>query len=62
MEEFHLEGHPHVALCDLLKLLGWTDSGANAKGVVADGLVSVDGQVVHIPTHGDRSITFMPIT
>ena len=45
MEEFHLEGHPHVALCDLLKLLGWTDSGANAKGVVADGLVSVDGQV-----------------
>lgn len=45
MEEFHLEGHPHIALCDLLKLLGWSDSGANAKNVIADGLVTVDGLV-----------------
>lgn len=45
MEEFNLEGHPHIALCDLLKLLGWSDSGANAKNVIADGLVSVDGQL-----------------
>lgn len=23
MEIFHLDDHPHVELCDLLKLLGW---------------------------------------
>ncbi|MCD8548219.1 MAG: ribosome-associated protein YbcJ [Aeromonadaceae bacterium] len=45
MQTFMLEGHPHVALCDLLKLLGWSDSGAHAKSAIADGLVTVDGQV-----------------
>lgn len=45
MEIFHLEKHPHVELCDLLKLLGWSDSGAAAKATIADGNVSVDGQV-----------------
>ncbi|WP_291971167.1 ribosome-associated protein YbcJ [Candidatus Symbiopectobacterium sp.] len=45
METFHLDKHPHVELCDLLKLLGWSESGAAAKAAIADGGVSVDGQV-----------------
>ena len=45
MEIFKLEGHAHVALCDLLKLQGWTDSGALAKSVIDAGLVTVDGVV-----------------
>ncbi|MCW2475713.1 MULTISPECIES: ribosome-associated protein YbcJ [unclassified Symbiopectobacterium] len=45
METFHLDKHPHVELCDLLKLLGWSESGAAAKAAIADGGVTVDGQV-----------------
>ncbi|MGG2140463.1 ribosome-associated protein YbcJ [Symbiopectobacterium sp. RP] len=45
METFHLDKHPHVELCDLLKLLGWSEGGAAAKAAIADGGVSVDGQV-----------------
>ena len=45
METFHLDKHPHVELCDLLKLLGWSESGAAAKAVIAEGNVNVDGQV-----------------
>ncbi|PVF13489.1 ribosome-associated protein, partial [Yersinia pestis] len=45
MDIFHLEKHPHVELCDLLKLQGWNDSGASAKAAIADGLVKVDGKV-----------------
>lgn len=45
MEIFHLEQHPHVELCDLLKLQGWCDSGAAAKAVIADQQVEVDGQI-----------------
>ncbi|MBG6248556.1 MULTISPECIES: ribosome-associated protein YbcJ [Symbiopectobacterium] len=45
METFHLDKHPHVELCDLLKLLGWSESGAAAKAAIADGGVSVDDQV-----------------
>ncbi|PWC11170.1 hypothetical protein B4923_14865 [Brenneria roseae subsp. americana] len=45
MNIFHLENHPHVELCDLLKLLGWSESGAAAKLAIAAGEVTVDGQV-----------------
>ena len=45
MDIFHLEKHPHVELCDLLKLQGWNDSGASAKAAIADGQVKVDGNV-----------------
>lgn len=45
METFHLDKHAHVELCDLLKLLGWSESGAAAKATIADGGVSVDGQI-----------------
>lgn len=41
--EFELRGE-HVALCDLLKLAGVTDSGGQAKLMVANGEVTVDGQ------------------
>lgn len=34
----------HVALCDLLKLLALAESGGHAKSLIADGLVTVDGQ------------------
>ncbi len=45
MEIFHLEKHPHVELCDLLKLQVWSDSGASAKAVIAEGHVKVNGNV-----------------
>lgn len=45
MTVFHLEGHPHVDLCDLLKIEGLTESGAQAKIVIEQGLVAVDGTV-----------------
>ena len=45
MATFSLGKHPHVELCDLLKLEGWSESGAQAKMVIADGLVTVDGAV-----------------
>lgn len=45
MANFSLGKHPHVELCDLLKLEGWSESGAQAKIAIADGLVNVDGVV-----------------
>ncbi|MBL8491714.1 MAG: RNA-binding S4 domain-containing protein [Rhodocyclaceae bacterium] len=35
----------HVALCDLLKLVGLAGSGGEGKRLVADGAVQVDGAV-----------------
>lgn len=34
----------HIRLCDLLKQAGLAQSGAQGKHLVADGLVTVDGQ------------------
>lgn len=45
MNTFALEGHPHVDLCDLLKLDGCCDSGGAAKQAIEAGLVNVDGKV-----------------
>ncbi|BDH46750.1 hypothetical protein TUM12370_27940 [Salmonella enterica subsp. enterica serovar Choleraesuis] len=45
MSTFSLGKHPFVELCDLLKLEGWSESGAQAKLVIAAGEVSVDGVV-----------------
>ncbi|MFG1175134.1 ribosome-associated protein YbcJ [Erwiniaceae bacterium CAU 1747] len=45
MATFSLGDHPHVDLCDLLKLEGWVESGAMAKSMIADGYVTVDGAV-----------------
>ncbi len=40
--EFRLRGE-HVALCDLLKVVGVADSGGQAKLMIANGEVTVDG-------------------
>lgn len=45
MEDFDLNGREFVALCDLMKLTGMSPSGGIAKLLIADGKVSVDGQV-----------------
>ena len=45
MNEFNLEGHAFVALCDLLKLEGLSESGGAAKTAIEQGLVMVDGAV-----------------
>ncbi len=45
MATFSLGKHPHVELCDLLKLEGWSESGAQAKIAIEEGRVMVDGAV-----------------
>lgn len=70
MSTFQLEQHPWVALCDLLKLEGWSESGAQAKAMIAEGLIEVDGEVEtrkrckivagQTVTFGDLSITVQP--
>lgn len=42
--DFILTGD-YIALCNLLKLTGLADSGGRGKTMVAEGLVSVDGQL-----------------
>ncbi|HOY70300.1 MAG TPA: RNA-binding S4 domain-containing protein [Methylotenera sp.] len=34
-----------IALCDLLKIEGIADSGGQGKAFVAEGLVTVDGEI-----------------
>jgi len=45
MEKFDLEGREYVALCDLMKLAGLSHSGGMAKTLIAEGNVTVDGEV-----------------
>jgi len=45
MEEFNLDGHEYIQLCDLLKTMGACETGGHAKQVIANGDVLVDGQV-----------------
>lgn len=42
--EFKLKGE-FIELCNLLKLTGLADSGGRGKAMVAEGLVTVDGQL-----------------
>ncbi|MGO3860217.1 RNA-binding S4 domain-containing protein [Neisseriaceae bacterium CLB008] len=44
-ELFYLEDHPHVALCNLLKMVGVSETGGQGKMMVAEGLIKVNGQV-----------------
>jgi ribosome-associated protein len=44
-EEFSLAGHPYIELNNLLKIMGISASGGEAKAMIADGRVKVDGQV-----------------
>lgn len=43
MEEFDLEGREFVELHKLLKITGLCSSGGEAKALIAEGLVQVDG-------------------
>lgn len=44
MSTFVLRGE-YIALCDLLKLEGIAQSGGQGKQMVADGIVTVDGNI-----------------
>jgi ribosome-associated protein len=44
MTEFKLKGD-FIALCDLLKIEGIADSGGQGKAMVAEGMVTVDGEI-----------------
>ena len=45
MIEFKLKDSSHVDLCDLLKITGIMQTGAEAKHLIATGVVKVDGQI-----------------
>lgn len=45
MEEFDLQGREFVELNNLMKLTGMCPSGGTAKLMIAEGIVTVDGQV-----------------
>jgi ribosome-associated protein len=44
MVEFILKGE-YIALCDLLKAEGIAESGGQGKAMVAEGIVTVDGEI-----------------
>lgn len=44
-DTFTLEGTEFITLANLLKVEGWTESGAVAKQVIDAGMVSVDGVI-----------------
>ena len=43
-EAFPLRGQEYIQLDQLMKLLGWVESGAMAHKVIDEGLVKVDGE------------------
>lgn len=43
-ETFSLRGQEYIQLDQLMKLLGWVESGAVAHEVIDAGLVKVDGE------------------
>lgn len=43
--EFDLDGHEHIELKNLLKVANLCETGGQAKSVIEDGLVRVDGKV-----------------
>lgn len=45
MKEFVLKNTDFIPLCDLLKVTGLSGTGGQAKIVIAEGLVQVDGVV-----------------
>lgn len=44
-KSFSLEGRPYVELKNLIKLLQLTNSGGETKHLLAEGIVSVNGEV-----------------
>lgn len=49
IQQFQLRGD-YIPLCDLLKIVGIADSGGQGKTMVAEGLVTVDGEVEYRKT------------
>ncbi len=45
MDELALDGREWIELKNLLKLVGFCETGGEAKIVISDGLVSVDNMV-----------------
>jgi ribosome-associated protein len=45
MKEFTLTKNDHIDLCDLMKISDLCQTGGEAKHLIAEGLVKVDGQV-----------------
>jgi ribosome-associated protein len=45
MKEFDLEGHEYIALNQLLKMMGWVETGGEANIRVDDGEVTVNDAV-----------------
>ncbi len=45
MEEFDLQGHEFIELNHLLKVMGLCASGGEAKAMISEGRVRVDGTV-----------------
>ncbi len=43
--EFNLDGHDYIELKNLLKVCNLCESGGEAKAVIDDGQVQVDGKV-----------------
>jgi ribosome-associated protein len=52
--EFELRSE-YIPLCDLLKYCGVTETGGMAKMLIAEGMVSVDGEVELRKTRKIRS-------
>ncbi len=44
-EVFYLESHPHIALNNLLKMLGYAETGGRAKLMIAEGGIKVNGAI-----------------
>lgn len=45
MQEFTLKNTDHIALCDLMKAADLCESGGEAKHLISEGQVKVDGAV-----------------
>ena len=45
MDEFNLAGHEFIELYKILKIEGMASSGGEAKGIIAEGQVLVNGEV-----------------
>ena len=45
MENFELDDHEFIELCNLLKVTGLCESGGLAKVLIGEGLVKVDGNI-----------------
>ncbi len=45
MKTFSLEGRPYIELHNLMKIMGWCESGGRAGVLISSGAVSVNDEV-----------------